>query len=131
MAKWYERSLVCVAYLDDVPAFDDRGDWQQAVKNTGWFRRGWTLQELLFPYDVIFCDRDWTVLPNLRKWSPMISEITNIPMRCLKPVFSHHDSSVACKMSWAPRRKTTRVEDEAYCLLGLFDVNMPLLYGEG
>lgn len=34
-------------------------------------------------------------------------------------------------MSWLSRRETTRVEDMAYCVLGLFDINMPLLYGEG
>jgi len=34
-------------------------------------------------------------------------------------------------MYWASKRETTRKEDEAYCLLGLFGVNMPLLYGEG
>ncbi len=39
-------------------------------------------------------------------------------------------TSIAQKMSWAARRKTTRIEDQAYSLMGLFQVNMPLLYGE-
>ncbi|KAH8163127.1 hypothetical protein CIB48_g5096, partial [Xylaria polymorpha] len=39
--------------------------------------------------------------------------------------------SVASRLQWASERQTTRAEDIAYCLLGIFDVNMPLLYGEG
>ncbi|KAH9855208.1 hypothetical protein C2E23DRAFT_814894 [Lenzites betulinus] len=39
--------------------------------------------------------------------------------------------SVARRMAWAARRKTTRVEDEAYSLMGIFGVNIPAIYGEG
>jgi hypothetical protein len=38
---------------------------------------------------------------------------------------------VAVRISWAAKRTTTRDEDMAYCLLGIFDINMPMLYGEG
>ncbi|KAK4495101.1 hypothetical protein PRZ48_013428 [Zasmidium cellare] len=96
-----------------------------------WFTRGWTLQELLAPKDVLFLDR------NLAKIGPMgllayeIAKITGIDRQYLVNHKAFHRASVACRMSWASSRQTTRVEDIAYCLLGLFDINMPLLYGEG
>ena len=99
--------------------------------NSSWFTRGWTLQELLAPRDVDFYDKGWTVIGfrqhDLSAW---ISQITKID----RFVLDHRDElkhmSVAKRMSWAAQRETTRIEDRAYSLLGIFSVNMPLLYGE-
>ena len=92
-----------------------------------WFKRGWTLQELLAPEIVIFFNCFWVELGTKETLAQTISDITRIDF----DVYESGDASVAQKMSWAARRKTTRVEDKAYCLMGLFGVNMPLLYGEG
>ncbi|KAF4923443.1 Vegetative incompatibility protein HET-E-1 [Colletotrichum viniferum] len=97
-----------------------------------WFTRGWTLQELIAPGNIIFYGCDWEMLGTKTALLTAISEqITKIPRKCLtkkKPLSSFN---IAQRMSWASSRVTTRPEDQAYCLLGLFGVNMPLLYGEG
>jgi hypothetical protein len=102
----------------------------EAVRKSRWFTRGWTLQELIAPKNLTFFTREWERISTKEKLAATLSEITLIPRKVLES--GNHDTmSVAQKMSWASRRKTTRSEDIAYCLLGLFDVNMPLLYGEG
>lgn len=60
-----------------------------------------------------------------------ISNITGISLKALYSLVFVEECCIAEKMSWAATRTTCRAEDVAYCLLGLFDINMPLLYGEG
>lgn len=91
-----------------------------------WFTRGWTLQELLAPARVVFFDRHWVDIGSKSSLHEAITDRTGII-----DFLNWEKACVAQKMSWAARRKTTRLEDEAYCLMGLFGVNMPLLYGEG
>ncbi|KAH6855717.1 HET and ankyrin domain protein [Chaetomium sp. MPI-CAGE-AT-0009] len=124
MYQWYRDSVVCFAYLSDVPEVD--------FARSLWFTRGWTLQELLAPSTVIFFRSDWSVIglkssPDIRR---AISETTGIPTKILRG----GDLSLASnaqKMSWAANRVTTVTEDLAYCLMGIFGINMPMLYGEG
>ncbi|KAI0110596.1 HET-domain-containing protein [Hypoxylon sp. NC0597] len=125
MFAWYHDSDVCYAYLADV-----RGETDTCAKSR-WFTRGWTLQELLAPSKVIFFDHYWTVLGERGEMASMISDITRIHIGPLKDRSTIYNYSVAQRMSWAANRQTTREEDISYCLLGLFDINMPLLYGEG
>ncbi|GAB1317777.1 hypothetical protein MFIFM68171_07987 [Madurella fahalii] len=95
-----------------------------------WFTRGWTLQELLAPSEVILLDNQWLEIGSRTSSAKQISMITGIPQHVLAR--SDWDAcSIAQRLSWSSKRQTTRVEDEAYCLLGLFGVNMPLIYGEG
>ena len=96
-----------------------------------WFSRGWTLQELLAPTTVEFYDMAWTYRGSKLEFGQIISNSTNIPAEILLRNKFPGDFSVAQRMSWAARRQTKRVEDMAYCLLGIFDVNMALIYGEG
>jgi hypothetical protein len=95
-----------------------------------WFSRGWTLQELVAPKKVMFYSGDWQKISAKEELIDDLSYATGIDPAALKgePLASF---SVANRMCWASQRQTTREEDMAYCLLGLFDVNMPLLYGEG
>ena len=93
-----------------------------------WFTRGWTLQELLAPRLVIFHDRDWIQFGSKSSLEAEVSAATGIGIDHLR---EPREASAAQKLCWASRRATTRIEDEAYCLLGLFDVNIPLIYGEG
>jgi len=124
MYRWYERAVECYVYLSDVDSSDK-------FRKSEWFKRGWTLQELLAPDRVIFLDHSWNVIGDRQGMARDISTVTGIPELYLRRPDRLRDASVAMKMSWASRRKTSRVEDRAYCLLGLFGVNMPLLYGEG
>ncbi|KAI1660636.1 HET-domain-containing protein [Daldinia decipiens] len=124
MFAWYRDSAVCYACLHDVEANTD------TFCKSHWFTRGWTLQELLAPRKVIFFDYRWTVLGDKSELAGMISDITRIHVTVLKDYSTIYDYSIAQRMSWAAGRETTRPKDIAYCLLGLFKVNMPLLYGE-
>ncbi|KAM0461480.1 hypothetical protein ACHAPV_004185 [Trichoderma viride] len=136
MYLWYEQSAECYAYLSDVepPAAQDVSAFDESLRNSRWFTRGWTLQELVAPKLVLFYASDWSYLG--QKHSPpeftkLISEITNIDEEVLDGTIDPLQLSVSARMAWASHRKTTRLEDTAYCLMGLFQVNMPLLYGEG
>lgn len=137
MFAWYEGAQVCYAYLADVPEGDlGARDPDSAFRKSRWFTRGWTLQELLAPRRVVFYDVSWTSIGTKDSMvdegsiHDLLSKITGIPICCFLDSHYIRQASIAIKMSWAARRRTTRVEDMAYSLLGLFGVNMPLLYGE-
>ncbi|KAJ5094708.1 HET-domain-containing protein [Penicillium angulare] len=122
MYRWYEQAEICFAYLADVPS--------TAFKDSRWFTRGWTLQELIAPTNMKFFDATWKKLGSKEKLQHPLSEYTSIPISILSGDSDLDDFSVAQKMSWAAKRKTTRIEDRAYSLMGLFGVNIPLIYGE-
>ncbi|KAF5858118.1 hypothetical protein ETB97_004765 [Aspergillus alliaceus] len=123
MFGWYQRAKVCYAYLSDA----DEG----TISQSQWFTRGWTLQELIAPPTVLFLAKDWSEIGNKTCLSALIQEITGIDEGILLGSSRPQDFSIAKRMSWAAGRRTTRTEDVAYCLMGIFNVNMPLLYGEG
>jgi len=137
MYRWYENAEVCYAYLHDVPAssFPTVEDWERYPKFNGWpewFSRGWTLQELIAPSNVQFFNKDWHSIGDKRTLAPTLwQKITRIPEHILVHGLRGNRPCVAQIMSWAAYRTTTRVEDRAYSLMGLLDVNMPMLYGEG
>ena len=130
MYRYYSLARVCYAYLNDVPSRRDRS-WLLQFQRSRWHCRGWTLQELLAPNVVLFLANTWDVLAAKTDLAAELEEITSIPASVLRLQEHHGEMSVAQRMSWAAWRETTRVEDKAYCLLGMFDINMPTLYGEG
>ena len=123
MFSWYKNSTVCYTFMDDVTEHKD-------LIGSRWFTRGWTLQELIAPSNVVFYNSLWKPLGTKETLQDVITSITGIHPKFLLGA-DLETASVAKKMSWAAKRNTTRVEDTAYALLGLFDINMPLLYGEG
>ncbi|KAL7972789.1 HET protein [Trichoderma sp. SZMC 28014] len=123
MYLWYFKAHRCYAYLADVPS--------KAFGESEWFTRGWTLQELLAPADLVFLDTDWISLGTKEDLRIEVSSCTGIPVDILSGDEDLEACSIAQRMSWAAKRSTRRVEDLAYCLLGIFGINMPLLYGEG
>jgi len=136
MYRWYANSRICYAYLHDLPgsSFPIAGDYERYPKSKGWpewFSRGWTLQEMIAPRDVQFFNKDWHSIGDKRALSPILGDITRVPQETLKEGLSSNRPCVAQIMSWAANRTTTRVEDWAYSLMGLLNVNMPMLYGEG
>ena len=130
MFRWYRDAAVCYAYLSDVPSSEDPMLPDSSFSCSRWFTRGWTLQELLAPKELVFVASDWIEIGTKRSLRTAVSAITRIDVEALDKQ-SWPEYSIAQKMSWAVGRQTTRLEDEAYCLMGLFDVNMPMLYGEG
>jgi hypothetical protein len=137
MFRWYRNAAKCYVYLSDVPdttfGTNDKSNqlpWESAFRKSRWFTRGWTLQELIAPTSVEFFSKDCEKLGNKASLEQHIREITGIPIKALQGG-SLSNFSVTERISWAGKRETSRKEDQAYSLLGIFDVNMPLIYGEG
>ncbi|OHF00433.1 heterokaryon incompatibility protein [Colletotrichum orchidophilum] len=140
MYSYYLLSRVCFVYLGDVPplsySLPPMGRLP-SLASSRWFTRGWTLQELIAPRRTIFYTSDWSRLgtkgvhTDERPFIQDLSSITGIFESVLAKTRHPRDYSVAERMSWAANRQTTRAEDQAYCLMGLFGVNIPVLYGEG
>jgi hypothetical protein len=129
MWGYYARSNICYVYLTDVP--DLEAGWGAMFAESEWFTRGWTLQELIAPACVEFYAKDWVPIGTKFERYDEIAEITSIRPDVLMRARHVGLFSTAERLSWAAHRNVTREEDKAYSLLGLFDVNMPLLYGEG
>ncbi|KAI1638784.1 HET-domain-containing protein [Biscogniauxia mediterranea] len=148
MFKWYEGSAVCYANLNEWPRESETKDSNKALseiffRDYRWFSRGWTLQELIAPRNLRFYidesslglhspmyQSGWFLLGDKSQLSSIFEEVTRIP----QPVLCYRcfgSYGIVKRMSWTAGRKTTREEDIAYCLMGLFDINMPMLYGEG
>ncbi|KAI0862608.1 heterokaryon incompatibility protein-domain-containing protein [Xylaria cubensis] len=130
MFSWYERATMCFVYLDDYMPNDKQHLDIAAFRHCRWFKRVWTLQELLAPQVAYFYDKSWGFIGDKSYLGPLLSDITRIETDFLEKRVSIQAASVAKRMSWAAGRKATREEDKAYSLLGIFGVNMPLIYGE-
>ncbi|KAF5344875.1 hypothetical protein D9758_011545 [Tetrapyrgos nigripes] len=130
MYRYYGSSGMCYAYLSDVRHSEDPRAGDSTFRRCKWFTRGWTLQELIAPAKLAFYDKDWVEFGTKFSLHDAVSAITRIPKHVL---FERDVSSIsiAKRMSWAAFRETTRPEDWAYSLMGLFDVYMPPIYGEG
>lgn len=136
MFRYYGNAVKCYVYLVDVsftgeePPIESFQTWGPSFRMSRWFTRGWTLQELIAPQTVNFMSKEGKILGSKNSLERLINEITRIPLRALQaysaPEFSHED-----RFSWIKNRETKREEDLAYSLLGLFNVSMPVLYGEG
>ncbi|KAI0329514.1 HET-domain-containing protein [Cubamyces sp. BRFM 1775] len=131
MFAWYAKATVCYAFLDDVCDCEAPASPGSSFRRSEWFKRGWTLQELIAPRDVIFLTHAWTPIASKLSIAPTLQEITRIDTEVLLCKTPLEKVSVARRMSWAAGRVTTREEDEAYCLMGIFGVHLPTIYGEG
>ncbi|OJT07399.1 Vegetative incompatibility protein HET-E-1 [Trametes pubescens] len=136
MYDWYRYADVCYVFLHDVPtpapaSKDLEIHGRSRFRTSLWFKRGWTLQELLAPDVVVFLSDVWQVIGTKHTLAPLIEDITTIPRDVLTGRKALEDVSVACRMSWASSRKTTHEEDQAYSLLGIFGVTLRTTYGEG
>ena len=137
MFRWYRNAATCYAYLSDVsistsdPSAEKcQSMWEADFRRSRWFTRGWTLQELLAPSSVVFYSSQYKKLGDKKFLARVIHEITGIPI----PALDGHaldTFSMAERMAWSANRQTTKDEDGAYCLLGIFNIFMPLIYGEG
>jgi len=137
MFRWYQNASKCYVYLSDVSsgkwkAYDQSSEfpWDTTFRLSRWFTRGWTLQELLAPRSVEFFSREHERLGDKRTLERQIHEVTNIAIPALRGN-RLSQFGVDERLSWAKNRQTTREEDKAYSMLGIFDIQMPLLYGEG
>ncbi|EFY89220.1 kinesin light chain [Metarhizium acridum CQMa 102] len=136
MFRWYRDAKRCYVYLSDVssPIVFGRQKsmmpWDDAFRQSRWFTRGWTLQELIAPKTVDFYSKQGAWLGDKQSLEPAIRDITGIPASALRGT-PLSDFPVSEREAWARDRQTKYEEDMAYSLLGIFDVHMPLIYGEG
>ncbi|EMC95844.1 hypothetical protein BAUCODRAFT_123137 [Baudoinia panamericana UAMH 10762] len=147
MINWYAEASDCVAYLWDV-------DTSESLRKSDWWSRGWSkcfsqLRELLAPRTVLFVDRGWDIEGHKCAWNTIndSGDCVVYASEALAP--PHRGRNLNSQRSnitgiqeeyrnvfatlaiyWAAIRRTSRIEDQAYSLFGLFDVNLPLLYGE-
>jgi hypothetical protein len=154
MYRWYRESTECYVYLEDYRFWGP-----SSFGACEWFKRGWTLQELLAPRHCVFFTASWDVIGHKHHYRDsrcacgngndddkiskptsfdhgpdllqQLVAATKIPGSMFTGITEISTASIARRMSWASHRSTTRIEDRAYSLLGIFDINMPLLYGEG
>lgn len=141
MYQWYTNAAFCYVYLSDVsgncPSLSDDSllplqlRYIDQFEESRWFTRGWTLQELIAPRVVLFYGCRWNAIGSLPSLLNRVSAITGIQPDVLDHTRPLADLNIARRLSWAAKRNTTRTEDQAYCLLGIFDISMPLVYGEG
>jgi hypothetical protein len=137
MFRWYRGAAKCYAYLSDVQVPKEVSDaqefpisWVEAFRRSKWFTRGWTLQELLAPAEVEFFSKEGKLLGSRISLEEEIHGITAIPIGALREQ-RLSQFGVDERMRWAAGRSTTIKEDKIYCLLGIFEVFLPLIYGEG
>ncbi|KAG4428249.1 hypothetical protein IFR05_016268 [Cadophora sp. M221] len=136
MFRWYRDATKCYVHLGDVSwrridsADGSNKAWVSAFRKSAWFSRAWTLQELIAPASVDFFSREGELLGNKASLERTICQITSIPASALRgsPLSAF---SVEERLSWAASRQTFHQEDKAYSILGIFDVHLPLIYGEG
>ncbi|TQS33157.1 hypothetical protein Golomagni_06507, partial [Golovinomyces magnicellulatus] len=135
MFDWYRDAQICFVHLQDIIFDPDSAvsttNLTELFQSSRWFSRGWTLQELLAPKCLRFYDKNWTHITDKKLCLEALSVVTSIPIPILQSQVNIRGASTAQRMSWLSRRKTTRREDMAYCMFGIFGVNLPLLYGEG
>ena len=137
MFRWYRQAAQCYVYLSDVstPCAQGQGEvdassWESAFHKSYWFTRGWTLQELLAPDLVEFFSREGMKLGDKMSLKHQIHRVTGIPKKVLEGA-ALSEFSVNEKLLWREGRRTKKEEDGAYSLLGIFDVYLAPVYGEG
>ncbi|KAI4282435.1 MAG: hypothetical protein L6R38_002937 [Xanthoria sp. 2 TBL-2021] len=137
MFEWYFRATVCYGYLYDVDwiatsrQISKSTDPKRPDQDSAWFERGWTLQELLAPRYMEFYDRGWNFMGTKQDLADLLQAKTGIAKQYLTGASNFKAASVATKMSWMAGRTTTEIEDIAYSMLGLLNINMEIHYGEG
>ncbi|KAM5533210.1 hypothetical protein V8D89_013166 [Ganoderma adspersum] len=131
MFQWYAGAAVCYTFLADVPSGEGPDADGSRFRLSRWFTRGWTLQELVAPSELLFLSSDWEVIGSKRELATLVETVSGVDREALLREKPLNKFSVAQRFSWAAQRQTTRIEDRAYSLLGIFGINMPTLYGEG
>jgi hypothetical protein len=135
MFKWYQEAAVCYTFLSDVLSSEKHKTTTfkrvSSEKDSEWFERGWTLQELLAPRTMKIFDANWLPMGTRAQLAPEIERVTGIEARFLDGSEKFRTASIATRLSWQARRRTTEEEEMAYSLLGVLGVSLVPLYGEG
>lgn len=129
MYRWYRNCTICLAYLDDI--YTASGPPEDLLVSSRWMRRSWTLVELIAPRKLEFYTSKWLLVGSKDSLIPTLTRITQVDQTVLEDAENLGDLSVGKRMSWAAHRSALRIEDIAYSLIGIFGVNMTIIYGEG
>ncbi|KAF8123255.1 hypothetical protein EV363DRAFT_1356699 [Boletus edulis] len=135
MFQWYHESSLTVIHLKGVFSDSELGALEKSLWNT----RAWTLQEFFASKVIRFYTEDWKpYLPHEdifnHKESPVVmQEMARVTGIDAKELLSLRPGSenVREKLRLASTRYATKQEDIAYSLFGIFDVSIPVTYGEG
>ncbi|PSN67524.1 kinesin light chain [Corynespora cassiicola Philippines] len=135
MFFWYKTAKKCYVFLPDVSvpaktAVNQQKDWEVSLRASEWFRRGWTLQELIAPKSVEFFSSEGQYVGTKQSLEQLVHEVTGVPIEALHSC-SLDKFTIPQRIQWVKNRKTTEEEDVVYCLLGILDISMPTSYGEG
>jgi hypothetical protein len=133
MFYWYQQASKCYVWLEDVTLrdfIDEELPWKTAFSRSRWFKRGWTLQELIAPKSVAFYSREGKFLGTKNRLAETLSAVTGIPTSVLHGADISRFSKES-RFSWAQGRTTKIPEDAAYSLIGIFGVTLPMLYADG
>jgi hypothetical protein len=133
MFRWYKKARRCYVFLSDVSTGDEGSQlspavWEEAFSHSRWFTRGWTLQELIAPTSVEFFSMEGTRFGDKKTLENLIQDITTVSVDALRGCLDK--CSISDRLIWSAGRETTRIEDKAYCLQGIFGVNIAPMYGE-
>ncbi|KAG2160223.1 uncharacterized protein EDB93DRAFT_47699 [Suillus bovinus] len=133
MFIWYRHSALTIVYLSDVPPSSKAG----ALVKSAWNSRGWTVQEFLAPKVILFYQSNWTLYlndhsPNHKESAAIMQELEDATGIDAHTVITFHPGMTGAreKLRWASARVTTVQEDVAYSLFGIFDIHLPVIYGE-
>ncbi|XXG96704.1 hypothetical protein Hte_002994 [Hypoxylon texense] len=132
MFRWYRDAQKCYVYLSDVVLKDESNvsTWEESFLRSRWLTRGWTLQELIAPRVVEFFSSEGEYIGDKASLEERLHAVTKIPIAALQGT-ALSEFGIDERISWSQNRETKLAEDKAYCLLGIFDIHMPLIYGEG
>lgn len=133
MFYWYQQAARCYVWLADVSSHDyvsERLPWKTAFSKSKWFRRGWTLQELIAPKSLMFYSKEGRLLGDKESLADTLAAVTGVPTTALLGADLSRFSKQT-RLSWADRRLTKVPEDAAYSLIGIFGVTLPMLYADG
>jgi hypothetical protein len=133
MFVWYRHSALTIVYLSDVSPSSKAG----ALAKSAWNGRGWTVQEFLAPKVILFYQSNWTLYlddrsSNHKESTAIMQELedaTGIDAGTLV-AFRPGMTNAREKLQWVSTRVTTLEEDVAYSLFGIFDISLPVIYGE-
>lgn len=132
LAQIYRNCGRSIIYLEDLKSkLVEDEEVVERMAECRWIRNVWAIPQIVFSRVAFFYSSDWSLIGTKKSLLPYLSSRMGIDQEVLEDSDSLEEFSLARRMSWASDMTASRVEDFAYALVGLFDVSMSILYGEG
>ncbi|KAH7122173.1 hypothetical protein B0J13DRAFT_567072 [Dactylonectria estremocensis] len=132
MFQIFQGAEICLVHLGDIDASKSSlENIGEQIRQSRWTKQIWMLQELIASEDLQFYDTNWDPIGTKKSLLPTLSRLLSIDEAVLEDSKYLSEFPVGRRMSWASQLSTARPEDLAYSLLGIFGVQLTVLYGEG